>query len=102
MLYSHIRPLFVSSSRLVICLPQVNFVHLSRPLAALQKKYRTIDVSQKPKGSTDDDVFVPVPTPHELIVNNFPKPMQPYLRLMRFHSPAGGWLLLFPGYFALS
>ncbi|XP_074594680.1 ubiquinone biosynthesis protein COQ2, mitochondrial [Brevipalpus obovatus] len=45
--------------------------------------------------------FVKVPNHSEFSINIYPKSLQPYLKLMRFHSPTGGWLLLFPGYLSL-
>lgn len=98
------RPLLFSSSRLFVCSPSHNFSQLSRPFFNKHKKYRPITISSQSKESstTDGDSFVPVPTPMELLVRNFPKSMQPYMTTMRLHSPAGGWLLFFPGFFALS
>ena len=46
--------------------------------------------------------YVPVPTQAERIVAKFPNSVQPYLKLMRLHSPSGGLLLLWPGYFGLA
>ncbi|XP_053201510.1 4-hydroxybenzoate polyprenyltransferase, mitochondrial-like isoform X2 [Panonychus citri] len=46
--------------------------------------------------------FLPIPTNAERTVAKFPKSIQPYLKLMRLHSPTGGLLLLWPGYFGLA
>ena len=45
--------------------------------------------------------FLRIPTIAERTVAKFPQSIQPYLKLMRLHSPSGGLLLLWPGYFGL-
>lgn len=36
------------------------------------------------------------------LVDRMPRPLQPYLRLMRVDKPVGTWLLLWPGYWSIA
>lgn len=66
-----------------------------------EKKFRTISISDKKVAVKDNFKFVKVPNHSEFSITSYPKSLQPYLKLMRLHSPTGGWLLIFPGYLSL-